>query len=171
MLPWYKSILNRLVWRWIAVIAMGFTVAWGQAMPSAMASPQISAPIVSAMADAAVSPSALDSTLNQFLQHIPPGYYGIRDVNLLKTQLKETDTVLIDVREPSEYFAGHIDSAINIPLRTLAQNLDQIPKDQPVVLYCSSGYRTGMGVMTLQLLGYDKVQGFPPSYQGWQRAQ
>jgi rhodanese-related sulfurtransferase len=63
-----------------------------------------------------------------------------------------------------------IPAAINIPLRTLAQHLDQIERDRPVVLYCSSGYRSAMGVVTLHLLGYDNVQGFPPSFRGWKAA-
>ncbi|MGA9380759.1 MAG: rhodanese-like domain-containing protein [Phormidium sp.] len=53
---------------------------------------------------------------------------------------------------------------------TLAHNLNQIPRDRPVVLYCSSGYRSAMGVMTLHLLGYENVQGFPPSFAAWQAA-
>ena len=77
---------------------------------------------------------------------------------------------VLDVREPAEYKAGHIPGAINIPLRTLAQHLDQIERDRPVVLYCSSGYRSAMGVVTLHLLGHDNVQGFPPSFAGWKAA-
>ena len=60
--------------------------------------------------------------------------------------------------------------AINIPLRDLTQNLNQIPKNRPVILYCSTGYRTAMGVMTLQMLGYTNVKGFPPSFEGWKAA-
>jgi rhodanese-related sulfurtransferase len=78
--------------------------------------------------------------------------------------------MLIDVREPSEYQSGHIPDAINIPLRMLAQKLGEIPRDCPVVMYCSTGYRSAMGVMTLHLLGYDSVQGFPPSFAAWKTA-
>jgi rhodanese-related sulfurtransferase len=76
----------------------------------------------------------------------------------------------VDVRESSEYQSGHIPNAINIPLRTLAHQVNEIPYDRPVVLYCSSGYRSAMGVMTLHLLGYDNVKGFPPSFVGWKAA-
>lgn len=112
----------------------------------------------------------LESTIDRFLTSIPPGYYTISSVEGLKNLLKNPQTVLVDVREPSEYKSGHIPDAINIPLQTLAHNLEQIPRDRPVVLYCSAGYRAAMGVMTLHLLGYENVQGFPPSFAGWKTA-
>ncbi|MBN3927561.1 rhodanese-like domain-containing protein [Nostoc sp. NMS4] len=112
----------------------------------------------------------LESTIDRFLTSIPPGYYTIASVEGLKNLLKNPQTVLVDVREASEYKSGHIPDAINIPLRTLTGNLDQIPRHRSVVLYCSAGYRSAMGVMTLHLLGYENVQGFPPSFAGWKTA-
>jgi rhodanese-related sulfurtransferase len=115
-------------------------------------------------------PLDLESGVDRYLTSIPLGYYTIANIAGLKSQLKNTQTVLVDVRESSEYQLGHIPNAINIPLRTLAHNLDKVPHDRPVILYCSSGYRSAMGVMTLHLLGYENVQGFPPSFAGWQAA-
>ena len=109
----------------------------------------------------------LPEVIDAFLSSIPNDYYAVQNID----RLKNTDNaLLIDVREPSEYLTGHIPKAINIPLRTLTQNFTQIPHDQPVILYCSTGYRTAMGVMTLQLLGYNNVSGFPPSINGWTTA-
>ncbi|WP_044500103.1 rhodanese-like domain-containing protein [Nostoc sp. PCC 7107] len=113
----------------------------------------------------------VESGVDSFLTSIPAGYYTIASVEELKSLLKKSQPMLIDVREAAEYRSGHIPNAINIPLRTLSQNLDQIPRDRPVVLYCSSGYRSAMGVMTLHLLGYENVQGFPPSFAGWKNAK
>ncbi|MEB3309335.1 MAG: rhodanese-like domain-containing protein [Snowella sp.] len=112
----------------------------------------------------------LKTTLTQFLTSIPSGFYTLPTIEKLKDQLENPQTVLIDVREPSEYHSGHIPQAINIPLRTLTQKLEAIPRDRPVVLYCSAGYRAAMGVMTLHLLGYENIQGFPPSFMGWKNA-
>jgi rhodanese-related sulfurtransferase len=113
----------------------------------------------------------LESGVARFLTSIPSGYYTITSVEGLKKSLLENaQTLLVDVREPSEYRTGHIPDAINIPLRTLTDNLEEIPRDRPVVLYCSTGYRSAMGVMTLHLLGYENVQGFPPSFAGWKTA-
>ncbi|WP_236721393.1 rhodanese-like domain-containing protein [Trichormus sp. NMC-1] len=122
-------------------------------------------------------PTNLESGVDSFLTSIPAGYYTIANVEELKSLLKKSQPMLVDVREPSEYRSGHIPNAINIPLRTLSHNLNQIPRDafgglrlRPVVLYCSSGYRSAMGVMTLHLLGYENVRGFPPSFAAWKTA-
>lgn len=112
----------------------------------------------------------LKSGVDRFLTSIPLGYYTIGNVAGLKDQLKNPQTILVDVREPSEYRAGHIPDAINIPLRTLTHSLDKIPHDHSVVLYCSTGYRSAMGVMTLHLLNYENVRGFPPSFAAWKAA-
>ena len=112
----------------------------------------------------------LKAAVDRTLTAIPPGFYKVDDVAGLKRLQANAQAQVVDVREPAEYGAGHIPGAINMPLRTLAQHLDQIERDRPVVLYCSSGYRSAMGVVTLHLLGYDNVQGFPPSLAGWQAA-
>lgn len=110
------------------------------------------------------------SSVDRFLTSIPDGYYTIATVEDLKSVIDTSQPLLIDVREPSEYKSGYIPNAVSIPLRALTQNLDQIPSDRPVVLYCSTGYRSGIGVMTLQLLGYENVRGFPLSFAGWKDA-
>jgi rhodanese-related sulfurtransferase len=143
-------------------LSIGFFFGVGQPSMAAAPSPTF-------MVGVKVAPN-VELGVDRFLTSIPVGYYTIASVEKLKSQLENSQTMLVDVREPSEYQSGHIPKAINIPLRTLAQNLDQIPRDRPVVLYCSSGYRSGMGVMTLHLLGYENVQGFPPSFAGWQTA-
>ena len=77
--------------------------------------------------------------------------------------------VLIDVREPGEYRAGHIPDAINIPLSQIsnAQNLlpDQVTK---LYVYCLSGGRSSRAVGMLQKLGYEDVKniGGINSYKG-----
>ncbi len=112
----------------------------------------------------------INLALDGFLDSIPSDYYAIRTPEALKKQLSNENTVLIDVREIKEYQLGHIPEAINIPLRTLTKHLDQIPSDSRIIVYCSTGYRSAMAVMALNLLGYENVQGFPPSFTGWKAA-
>lgn len=110
------------------------------------------------------------TTVREFLVSIPRDYYTVKKIDALKTLAKEKQALLVDVREPREYASGHIKGAINLPLRSLGDNLERIPKNRPVILYCSTGYRTAMGVMALQMLGYTNVRGFPPSIEGWKAA-
>lgn len=107
----------------------------------------IGQPAVAASTPALNASPGLEASIDAFLQNIPRGFYGVQDVAKIQAKVAEGKTLFIDVREPSEYGNGHIPGAIDIPLRELAQHLDQVPHDQPVMLYCSTGYRTGLGVM------------------------
>jgi len=49
---------------------------------------------------------------------------------------------LLDCREPHEYQAARIDGATLIPMRQIPQQLEQIPKDRPVIVYCHHGMRS-----------------------------
>lgn len=67
------------------------------------------------------------------------------------------DHVLIDVRTPEEFAAGHIPGAVNISVDQLAQRLNEIPKDKPVVLYCRSGNRSNQAAQILERAGYTQI--------------
>ncbi|MCG6917336.1 MAG: sulfurtransferase [Deltaproteobacteria bacterium] len=54
---------------------------------------------------------------------------------------KESDYLLIDVRQPVEYTAGHIPGANLIPLMELESKLFELPEDKEMVFYCRSGSR------------------------------
>ncbi len=96
---------------------------------------------------------------------------AVGDTEKFKEILDTGEAVLIDVREVGEYEEGHIPGAVNIPLRTLAQNLDKVPADQPVMVYCASGHRAGLATSALRTLGYDNVRAYPPGWNGWTAAE
>lgn len=50
--------------------------------------------------------------------------------------------VLLDVREPAEWRAGHAPRARHIPLGQLADRIGELPPDRPVVTVCRSGARS-----------------------------
>jgi len=61
---------------------------------------------------------------------------------------------LIDVRTPAEFAEGHLAGALNVPLQDLARQLGKIKRNQPVMLYCRSGNRSGMALQQLRSAGY-----------------
>lgn len=105
-----------------------------------------------------------------WMSALPEGFLAVGKPDAFKDILANTQPVLIDVCEAEEYAAGHILGTINIPIRTLAQNLDKIPTDRPVFVYCASGHRAGLALTALGLLGYDNVKSFPPGWKGWSAA-
>lgn len=159
-----KKSIQTIFWGFLLGLCVLFTLGQNSVLAVPFAETGVIAQESPAISEVSVN---LESEVERFLTSIPSGYFTIANVGRLKTRLKNTQTVLVDVRELSEYKSGHIPNAINIPLRTLTQSLNEIPHDSPVVLYCSTGYRAAMGVMTLHLLGYENVQGFPPSFAGW----
>jgi len=106
------------------------------------------------------------ASVDEYLSSIPDGWMSVGDAEKMQEAM-DNGAFVIDVREEGEYAEGHIPGAINIPLRTLAQNLDKIPTDQPIVTYCASGHRAGMGLSSLRMLGYDNAKGFPGSWRAW----
>jgi phage shock protein E len=69
----------------------------------------------------------------------------------------DQEHLLVDVRTPEEYAAGHIPGAVNIPLQSLSERMDEISGDQPVVLYCQSGNRSAQAVELLDAAGYTNL--------------
>jgi rhodanese-related sulfurtransferase len=110
------------------------------------------------------------AVVSDYLAAIPEGYMNVGKIEAFKEAIENTSPVLIDVREASEYEAGHIPGAVNIPLRTLTENLDKIPSDMPVFVYCASGHRAGMALSSLRVLGYDNVKAYSPGWKGWTAA-
>lgn len=72
--------------------------------------------------------------------------------------LKQDAVNIIDVREDYEFSSGHISEAINLPLSTFRDYVEQIRNmDGPKVLYCRSGNRSGQAVSFLQKCGIKEV--------------
>ena len=71
----------------------------------------------------------------------------------------ERGGVVIDVRSPGEYAAGHLDNVPNHPLDTLANSVPAKYPDREtaLLLHCLSGGRSGQGVRILHQLGYKHV--------------
>ncbi|MET0384311.1 MAG: MBL fold metallo-hydrolase [Polyangiales bacterium] len=84
-------------------------------------------------------------------------------------QLDRRGLVILDVREQDEYRGelGHISGSQLVPLSTLLVAARAWPKDQPIVLICRSGGRSGKGAMQLIAAGFDCVASLKGGMLGW----
>ena len=76
--------------------------------------------------------------------------------------------LVVDVRTPAEFAAGHIDQAINIPLEELRGRLAELPRDRPIATYCQVGQRGYMATRLLLQKGLDAAN-VSGGYLTWTR--
>jgi len=68
------------------------------------------------------------------------------------------NATIVDVRTPEEFKSSHYPGAINIPLDKVPQRLEEFRQiQQPVIMYCRSGNRSGMAVSILKQAGIHNV--------------
>ena len=92
------------------------------------------------------------------------------DVATVKALQGRADMVILDVREQSEYDAGHIAGVKLIPMNSVANRLNEIPKDKPVIVTCRSGNRSGQVTEYLRTQGYSNVHNMIGGINAWQQA-
>ena len=80
--------------------------------------------------------------------------------------------VVVDVREPAEFAAGHVTGARNVPLGELEARLPGVMKNKtlPLILVCASGARSGRGVAIAKKLGYEQAQSLGGGLKAWKDA-
>jgi rhodanese-related sulfurtransferase len=67
------------------------------------------------------------------------------------------DLYLIDVREPDEVAQARVEGAHHIPLGSLADRLDEVPRDRTVHVMCHAGGRSARATQFLEAQGVDAV--------------
>jgi NADPH-dependent 2,4-dienoyl-CoA reductase/sulfur reductase-like enzyme/rhodanese-related sulfurtransferase len=65
--------------------------------------------------------------------------------------------LLLDVRTPQEYAAGHLPGAVNVPVDELRSRLDELPRDRRIATYCQVGQRGYLATRILLQTGFDAV--------------
>mgnify|MGYP006182887047 CR=1 FL=1 len=108
----------------------------------------------------------------------------IREVSVqqLAERLQDHHVVFIDVREPDEFMAGHVDRSVNYPRGVLEMKIHQHPATasqcdaaaalehlahQPVYLMCRSGARSALAALSLQQMGFSQVFSVAGGFQAW----
>jgi len=79
------------------------------------------------------------------------------------------DALLLDVREPDEWNAGHAPTATWIPMGDLQARVDELPRDRKILAICRSGGRSAAVVEALNGAGFDAVN-VAGGMQSWARA-
>ena len=112
-----------------------------------------------------------------------PAFLAI--VNDAKSRIKQTDMagykkmlegaekpLLVDVREESEWAAGHATGAVHIGKGVIERDIEnEIPdKNATLVLYCGGGFRSALAADAIQKMGYTKAISLDGGWRAWNEA-
>lgn len=86
---------------------------------------------------------------------------------------QDAGLIVLDVRTPEEYAAGHVPGARNIAHELLPSRLAELAdaRDRDIVVYCRSGRRSAIALDTLRAAGFTRVAPLEGDFLAWEAAQ
>lgn len=111
----------------------------------------------------------------RFLQLVSDAKARVRECSVqdIHRRLEEgTPVTLVDVREESEYQAGHLPGAIHLGKGVIERDVEsQFPDaDTELVLYCGGGFRSALAADNLQKMGYTNIISMDGGWRDWKQA-
>jgi hydroxyacylglutathione hydrolase len=85
----------------------------------------------------------------------------------LKSHLQKGDAQIVDVRGLTEYEGTHIDDAVHVFAGTIANNLDKISMNKPVIIHCQAGDRSTIAYSVLRRNGFDNIKNYSGGMKEW----
>ena len=91
---------------------------------------------------------------------------------MVAEELASADPPLVlDVRNPREWAAKHIEGSVNIPLNHLQERIAEIPRDRRIAVHCAGGYRSSIAVSILHQYGITHLIEMAGGLAAWEAAQ
>ncbi len=84
--------------------------------------------------------------------------------------INDTGAIVLDIRTPAEFAAGHLPNARNIPLAELEKRAGELTGNKPVLICCASGARSSRALGVLQKAGRSEVFNMAGGLQAWTQA-
>jgi hydroxyacylglutathione hydrolase len=79
--------------------------------------------------------------------------------------------LVLDIRNPREWTAKHIQGAVNIPLNHLQERIGEIPRDRRIAVHCAGGYRSSIAASILHQYGMTRLIEMAGGLAAWEAAQ
>ena len=109
-----------------------------------------------------------------FLKIVEDAKSRVREISVdeVRRKLETGKAKLIDVREDSEWAAGHARGAQHLGKGVIERDIEQsVPdKNSELILYCGGGFRSALATDSLQKMGYTNVASMAGGWRGWQAA-
>ena len=112
----------------------------------------------------------------RFLQLVDAVRVNIRECSVQDIHRRITageKFILFDVREESEFAAGHLPGAKSLGKGIIERDIEAVVSDvdREIVLYCGGGFRSALAADNLQKMGYSNVISMDGGFRGWKEAK
>lgn len=114
--------------------------------------------VVGLMAGAAFvsAGSPIEDAVNAYFANMPADIYKISEKEFVAKVKANESMFILDIRQPDVYAKGHIKGAVNAPWGTaISDNLEKLPKDKVIMVYCYTGQTAGQTVALLNMAGFN----------------
>jgi rhodanese-related sulfurtransferase len=95
----------------------------------------------------------------------------ITEIDLNTAQAALSASLVLDVREPAEFEAGHLPGAVNIPRGVLEFKIGDHPqlaqREREILVYCKTSGRAALAAMNLQRMGYSAIRSIHGGFDAW----
>lgn len=108
-----------------------------------------------------------ETTASASCDFTPEHMESITTTELRSILSSDFQGLLIDVREPDEYDVAHIEGSRLIPLKTLPDALDSLPRDREILIHCKAGGRSAKAVQLLFDHGFTRVKNVNGGMDAW----
>jgi rhodanese-related sulfurtransferase len=79
--------------------------------------------------------------------------------------------LVLDVRNPGEWKAGHIPESVNIPLNRIQERIAEVPRERRIAVHCAGGYRTSIAASILHQYGITNLIEMAGGLAAWEAAK
>ncbi len=94
--------------------------------------------------------------------------WTVEQARAFMNEHKPEEYILLDVRQPEEYEAGHLPGSILIPVGELHQRLDELDRSRPAIVYCRAGVRGANGTGVLLNAGFEEAWNLQGGILAWE---
>lgn len=106
-----------------------------------------------------------------YYERMPDDLYKIPEAELKElVDAGNKDIYILDIRETKDYNQGHIPGAHNIPFKKIGENLDKLPTDKTIIVYCYTGQTGGQTTAALNIAGFTAKSLNGGMNNGWAKA-
>jgi len=113
----------------------------------------------------------LKQAVFNYYERMPDHVYKIPEAELKElVDSGSQDIYILDIRDAKDYAQGHIKGAHNIPFKEVGKNLDKLPLDKTIIVYCYTGQTAGQTTAALNIAGFEARSLNGGMNNGWSKA-